>query len=57
MPADTYTGIKMSMFRTSLNIGRTGHTGRFQALSACTEKSFFFLFSFFSFVIFEMTKW
>ena len=43
-----YTSIETLTFHTSLN---TGHTDQFRAISAGTEKSFFFFFL--SFVIFE----
>ena len=47
-----YTGIKISTFRTSLNIG---YIGQFRAIPAGTEKKFFFFnyYYFLSFVIFE----
>ena len=47
------------MFRIGLNTGRTGHTGRFGATLTDTgridqhKKKAFFIFLFFSFVIFE----
>ena len=36
---DTYTGIKIPIFRTGLNTGRIGHTGQFQAILASNERT------------------